>query len=122
MRFVGTAACIRRVVEVFANFEVQHDRSERDQELKVYPPIGIARVGNAGGPNDYVIGPELIGGPPTLPGSGPEQPARYVGDFRTAKGEIKRQAARFRIYAHMKDGSVQEVTADDRRRSNGASP
>jgi L-Lysine epsilon oxidase N-terminal/L-lysine epsilon oxidase C-terminal domain len=80
-------------------------------ELKVYPPIGIARVGNASGPADYVIGPELIGGAPTLPGSGPEQPARYLDDFRTAKGEIKRQAARFRIYAHLKDGSVNEVTA-----------
>ena len=79
-------------------------------ELKVYPPIGIARVGNAKGTDDYVIGPELIGGPPTLPGT-PEQPARYVGDFRTATGEIKRQAARFRVYAHMKNGSIEEVTA-----------
>jgi hypothetical protein len=80
-------------------------------ELKIYPPIGIARVGNARGPDDYVIGPEVIGGAPTLPGTKPEQPARYVDDFRTANGEIKRQAARFRIYAHMQDGSVQEVTA-----------
>jgi len=79
--------------------------------LKVYPPIGIARVGNASGPYDYVIGPETIGGPPTLPSSGQEQPARYVNDFRTANGKIKRQAARFRIYAHMRGGSVQEVTA-----------
>jgi L-Lysine epsilon oxidase N-terminal/L-lysine epsilon oxidase C-terminal domain len=81
------------------------------KELKVYPPIGIARVGNAEGPYDYVIGPEVIGGPPTLPSSGDEPPARYVGDFRTTGGRIKRQAARFRIYAHMRDGSVQEVTA-----------
>src|SRR5262245_41026580 len=81
------------------------------RELRVYPPIGIARVGNASGADDYVIGPEVIGGAPTLPGTKPEQPARYVDDFRTANGEIKRQAARFRIYAHMKDGSVQEVTA-----------
>ncbi|MER8408167.1 LodA/GoxA family CTQ-dependent oxidase [Mesorhizobium sp. M1307] len=80
-------------------------------ELKVYPPIGIARVGNATGADDYVIGPEVIGGTPTLPGTAPEKPARYVDDFRSANGEIKRQAARFRIYAHMKDGSVQEVTA-----------
>jgi hypothetical protein len=85
------------------------------QELKVYPPLAIARVGNAGGPDDYVIGPEIIGGPPTLPGPLPERPARYVGDFRTANGEIKRQAARFRVYAHMKDGSVQEVTAASAR-------
>jgi L-Lysine epsilon oxidase N-terminal len=80
-------------------------------ELKIYPPIGIARVGNARGADDYVIGPEVIGGAPILPGTKPEQPARYVDDFHTANGEIKRQAARFRIYAHMKDGSVQEVTA-----------
>jgi hypothetical protein len=80
-------------------------------ELKVYPPIGVARVGNADGPYDYVIGPEVIGGPPTLPSSNDEPPARYVGDFRTADGRIKRQAARFRVYAHMRDGSVQEVTA-----------
>jgi hypothetical protein len=81
------------------------------QELRVYPPIGVARVGNADGPYDYVIGPEVIGGPPTLPGSAEEPPARYLGDFRTANGKIKRQAARFRVYAHMRDGSVQEVTA-----------
>jgi L-Lysine epsilon oxidase N-terminal/L-lysine epsilon oxidase C-terminal domain len=79
-------------------------------ELKIYPPIGIARVGNANGADDYVIGPEVIGGAPTLPSTKPEQLARYVDDFRTTNGEIKRQAARFRIYAHMKDGSVEEVT------------
>src|SRR5262249_42792068 len=85
------------------------------QQLKVYPPIGIARVGNAGGADDYVIGPEVIGGPPTLPGGTPEQPARYVDRFRTASGQIKRQAARFRVYAHMKDGRVVEVTAASAR-------
>src|SRR3982074_832484 len=79
--------------------------------LKVYPPIGVARVGNAQGADEYVIGPEVISGAPPLPGTMPEQPARFVEDFRNSSGEIKRQAARFRIYAHMKDGSVQEVTA-----------
>jgi hypothetical protein len=82
------------------------------QELKVYPPIGVARVGNASGPDEYVIGPETIGGPATVPGGTPERPARHVRDFRTASGEIKRQAARFRVYAHMKDGTVQEVISD----------
>ena len=85
------------------------------RELKVYPPIGIARVGNADGADDFVIGPEMIGGAPTLPGSEPERPARYVDDFRTADGKMKRQAARFRVYAHMQDGSVQEVTSDSAR-------
>ena len=56
--------------------------------------------------------PEVIGGPPTLPDG---TPARLVGDFRTGDGHIKRQAARFRVYAHLKDGSVVEVTAASAR-------
>ena len=80
--------------------------------LHVYPPLGIARVGNAAGPHDYVIGPEVIGGPPTLPDGGP---ARFLADFRAANGSIKRQGALFRIYARLKDGTVREVTAADAR-------
>ena len=85
------------------------DRASIDT-LRVYPPLGIARVGNATGVDDYVIGPEVIAGPAVLPNG---NPARYVDDFRTGDGHIKRQAARFRIYAHLKDGTVQEVTADE---------
>jgi len=77
--------------------------------IKVYPPLGIARVGNAKGVDDFVIGPEVIGGPATLPDGAP---ARYLDDFRATDGTIKRQAARFRVYAHLKDGSVTEITAD----------
>ncbi len=77
--------------------------------IKVYPPLGLARVGNAAGDGDFVVGPEIIGGPATLPDG---TPARFVEDFRLADGAIKRQAARFRVYAHMKDGSVLEITAD----------
>ena len=43
------------------------------------------------------------------------RPARLVADFRTEDGEIKRQAARFRVYAHLKDGAVVEVTAASAR-------
>ena len=50
------------------------------ERLSVYPPIGIARVGNAVGDDDYIIGPEVIGGPPMLPDG---SPARFVADFRT---------------------------------------
>ena len=78
--------------------------------IKVYPPLGIARVGNAKGHDDFVVGPEVIGGAPTLPDG---TPAQHVRDFRSADDSIKRQAARFRIYAHLKDGSVQEITAAD---------
>lgn len=82
------------------------------EALRVYPPLGIARVGNAPNTDAYVMGPEVIGGPPTLPNGAP---ARLVADFRTDNGEIKRQAARFRVYAHLKDGSVVEVTAASAR-------
>ena len=82
------------------------------EALRVYPPLGIARVGNAAEADAYVIGSEVIGGRPTLPDG---TPARLVSDFRTENGEIKRQAARFRIYAHLKDGSVVEVTAASAR-------
>lgn len=85
---------------------------KRINAIRVYPPLGLARVGNAKGERDYIVGPEVIGGPPTLPDS---SPALYVDHFRTTDGSIKRQAARFRVYAHFEDGSVDEVTADDAR-------
>jgi hypothetical protein len=82
--------------------------------LRIYPPLGIARVGNAEDPGnssgDYLIGPEVMGGRSTLPDG---TSARYLSDFRTADGRIKRQAARFRVYAHLKNGSVHELTAND---------
>lgn len=83
--------------------------------LRVYPPLGIARVGNATDPANpfddlYVFGPETIGGHATLP-SGSD--AKFVDDFRAPGGAIKRQAARFRIYATLKDGATKELTLAD---------
>jgi hypothetical protein len=53
---------------------------------KVFPSIGIARVGNS--PTEFFVGPEQ-------PGVVPDPP----GGFRDAAGRVKRQAARFRLYA-----------------------
>jgi hypothetical protein len=83
--------------------------------MRIYPPLGIARIGDAEDRNnphaeDYLISPEVIAGPSTLPEG---TPARYVSDFRTEDGHIKRQAARFRIYAHLKNATVVELTIDD---------
>src|SRR5262249_22929228 len=86
------------------------------QWLRVYPPLGIARVGNADpgrlAAPEFVIGPEVVGGSSSKPDG---SPARYVGDFRTAEGRIRRQAARFRLYAGLGGGRVVELTADDCR-------
>ena len=59
--------------------------------LRVFPPIGIARVGNAA--ESYILAPEVVGGPATHPDG---SIARKVGDFRDADGRIRRQAVRFR--------------------------
>jgi hypothetical protein len=67
----------------------------------IYPPIGMARVGNSA--TDFYIGPEV---PDPLPAA--------PGFYRDAKGAIKREAARFRIYGLNAAGqAVAELTADN---------
>jgi L-lysine epsilon oxidase-like protein len=78
--------------------------------LAIYPPLGVARVGNADGQDEYVIASEVVGGWPTLPNG---DQAKFEPDFRTKGGKIKRQAVRFRIYATITDGRTFEVTASD---------
>jgi len=66
--------------------------------FKIHPAIGIARVGNS--PNEFFIGPERVG----------EEP-NPTGGFKDAQCRVKRQAARFRIFAHNDDGTVNEITS-----------
>lgn len=61
--------------------------------VAIYPAIGIARVGNS--PEEYFVGP-------TIPGTHPDDP----GDFRDPQGRIKRQAAKFFVYALDANGEV----------------
>lgn len=70
--------------------------------VAIHPGIGIARLGNA--PNAHFIGPEVPGQMPP-----PGFTGRDPGDERL----ILPQAARFRIYAHLRSGEVRELTADD---------
>jgi len=68
---------------------------------RIHPAIGIARVGNS---PEFFIGPERLRERPEPPGG-----------FKDAQCRVKRQAARFRIFAHHDDGSVEEIddtTAD----------
>jgi hypothetical protein len=72
---------------------------------KIYPSIGVARVGNA--PSKFYIGPEAYRGLPALPSGAPFTER----DFRDDEGRLCRQAARFRIYREGPN-DAEEVTLE----------
>jgi hypothetical protein len=63
---------------------------------KIHPSIGVARVGNAPA-SDYFIGPERLGAF--------EAESITPPKYTTAKGEIRRQAARFRVWRYVDNGA-----------------
>jgi hypothetical protein len=67
---------------------------------RIHPAIGVARVGVS---EEFYLGPETIHGPPVSAAS-----------MRDASHNLKRQAARFRIYGYNKHGEVvRELTTDE---------
>ncbi len=67
---------------------------------RVFPPVGIARVGNSEA--EFFIGPEVPGPP-------------VAKTFKDETGRVKRQAARFRVYAFDRAGrAIRELTLDDK--------
>ena len=77
------------------------DPDTRVVKAAIYPPIGIARVGNS--QDEYFLAPEVSDPLPEPPGF-----------YRDAKGALKRQAARFRIYGLNAAGvAVRELTANE---------
>jgi hypothetical protein len=71
------------------------------ETVKIHPAIGIARLGNS--PNGFYIGPEV-----------PGETVQPEGGYKDAKGFIKRQAARFRLFGYDKHGKVvKEIDSDD---------
>ncbi|MFZ0062385.1 MAG: LodA/GoxA family CTQ-dependent oxidase [Pyrinomonadaceae bacterium] len=79
---------------------------------RIHPAIGITRVGNAN-PDTFFIGPELPGRGPV----GDPSVGTIVPSFKVA-GELKPQAARFRIWEYVeKNGKLEpsrEITLDDK--------
>jgi hypothetical protein len=70
--------------------------------LKIYPPIGVARVGNS---DKFFIGPET----PGVPANWDSANSRFF-PFKE-NGKILRQAARFRIFDFDNDGNpTSEIT------------
>ena len=72
---------------------------------RIHPSIGFARVGNA--PDAWYLEPTAVGGLPTeIDEDGTERPVtRFKQD-----GQVKRQAARFRIYRYEPGKAPVEVT------------
>ena len=64
---------------------------------KIHPPVGIARVGDSEESDGYFIAPEWPDGPIDTPHGAVE---RDLFRYRDHLGRIKRQAARFRVYAY----------------------
>lgn len=83
-----------------------------DTVFRVHPAIGIGRVGDS---EEFYIAPitaagtiepgGLMGGLPIKPGT--EDTPITADDFRDKDGNVKRQAARFRIYAYPAGSSGQ---------------
>jgi hypothetical protein len=71
---------------------------------RIHPAIGVARVGNS--PTDFYVGPDTVGGLPLeCDANGnmacdPHGKPRVVRTFKDAEGRVKRQAARFRVFAY----------------------
>ena len=73
-----------------------------ERQYRIHPAIGIARVGDAArsdASNDfYFIGPEIAEFAANIdPQSGVQ------GEFKTADGKVKPQAARFRIFEYERE-------------------
>ncbi len=72
-------------------------------EYKIFPAIGVARVGNA--PEKFYIGPEDYRGLP----ANPDGSEFTEADFRDQENRLCRQAARFRVF-RIDNGVAEEVT------------
>lgn len=73
------------------------------KRYKIYPGIGIARIGNS---NEWHIGPES----PSDPLGGLLKDGKRL-PFKDSDGLIKKQGVRFRVYEFNDDEVVDEVTA-----------
>lgn len=80
------------------------------------PSVGIARVGNS--PTEFYLAPEKLGGRPLECSQAGDQSLDnghpiYVSHYKDDQGRVKRQAARFCLFAVEEDGDSREVTLDD---------
>jgi hypothetical protein len=70
--------------------------------VKIFPPIGIARIGNS---QEWYIGPELpFPAPPPIPSD---------GKYKDNQCRVRRQAQRFRLWGYFDDNTDRELTTAD---------
>ncbi|MGB0522671.1 MAG: LodA/GoxA family CTQ-dependent oxidase [Flammeovirgaceae bacterium] len=69
-------------------------KKDQISSVAIYPPVGIARIGNS---DEYFLASDL-------PGVAPEP--RGPDEFKDQEGRVKKQVARFRVYAFNKKGEV----------------
>jgi hypothetical protein len=106
-----------RAGSLFSLRKLHENRSSEEDTMsvvyKIHPAIGVARIGDH--PTDFFLGPELLNGLAIeINPDGSEQPLIN----HKSNGRIKRQGARFRIFAYDKaaDGSLsnpREITASE---------
>lgn len=75
-------------------------KDQNIHSISIYPPIGVARVGNS---KQYYLASDV-------PGVAP-QPR---GGFKDGQGRVKKQAVRFRLYGFNKKGEVVKEITDTR--------
>ncbi|MCE7995456.1 MAG: hypothetical protein HEP71_25990 [Roseivirga sp.] len=75
-------------------------KDQNIHSVAIYPPIGVARVGNS---KQYYLASDV-------PGVAP-QPR---GGFKDGQGRVKKQAVRFRLYGFNKKGEVVKEITDTR--------
>jgi hypothetical protein len=75
--------------------------------ISIYPPIGIARIGNS---PEYFLASEVPGvePDPTTVSTDPTDPkvSKVSKGYKDFAGRIKKQAVKFKLYAFDKDGKV----------------
>ncbi len=75
-------------------------KQKKIASVAIYPPIGIARVGNS---DEYYIASDI-----------PGKAAEAKGGYKDGTGRVKKQVVRFRIYGLDEKGKViKELTAED---------
>ncbi|MEM8571998.1 MAG: CTQ-dependent lysine 6-oxidase LodA [Pseudomonadota bacterium] len=117
----GVAATTLASQSTTARAETSEVPAQTPRGYRIHPAIGVARVGDSGSnlsdpfahPDTFYVGPESIGGLPTEFEKDANGEAVPVTSFKDRASQVRRQAARFRIYRDDGEGGSEVVRLDD---------